>query len=404
VSELLQGVDVARLAAGFGRLLHDAGLPVTPSRSARFALALRMVSPTTTDELYWTARVALVSDRLELPLFDRLFRHVFAGIFDPAESRGDPNAPPPASAGGDQHRESRRSKRPPVDGVGPEPKGASAEARDTVSEDTGVSENPMPAMMSAEERLRGKDFAVWSPEELHRLRHMMDHVVVHPALRRTHRLRRHPRGARVDLRATLRASRRTNGDPYRLICRRSRVRPRRVVLLADVSGSMEKYALAYLTFLHGAVRAVQAEAFVFATRLTRLTRELQLHDPVAALAQARLATPDWSGGTRIGETLAAFIDGWGRRGLARGAVVVIVSDGWAGDDPGVVGREMERLARLAYRIVWVNPRKQNPNYEPLVGGMAAALPFVDVFVSGHSVTALREVAAAIAAPRVPLSV
>jgi hypothetical protein len=170
------------------------------------------------------------------------------------------------------------------------------------------------------------------------------------------------------------------------------------VLLADVSGSMEPYARAYLHLLHGAVRAARADAFVFATRLTRLTRALATSNPDLALRRATAAAPDWSGGTRIGAALKAFTDEHGRRGMARGAVIVVVSDGWETGDPAVLGEQMDRLARLAHRIVWVNPRRAGVGYQPVVAGMAAALPYVDAFVSGHSVTALDEVVAAIREP------
>ena len=169
------------------------------------------------------------------------------------------------------------------------------------------------------------------------------------------------------------------------------------MLIADVSGSMERYSRAYLYLLHGAVRALRAETFVFATRLTRLTRTLRTGDPELALRTALGGVDDWSGGTRIGAAVREFNDDWGRRGLARGAVVVIVSDGWESDDPALLGTQMERLGRLAHRIVWVNPRSKSERYRPLVGGMAAALPHVDVFTSGHSLDALDDVLAAIAA-------
>ncbi len=162
---------------------------------------------------------------------------------------------------------------------------------------------------------------------------------------------------------------------------------------------MEPYARAYLQLLHSAVGGAKAEAFVFATRLTRLTRALQTRDPDLALRQAGQAAPDWSGGTRIGMAIQRFLDEHGRRGMARGAIVVIVSDGWERGDPEHLGEQMARLRRLAHRIVWINPRSANPLYEPLVGGIAAALPHIDTFVSGHSVAALDEVLEAIAADR-----
>jgi uncharacterized protein with von Willebrand factor type A (vWA) domain len=192
---------------------------------------------------------------------------------------------------------------------------------------------------------------------------------------------------------------RTGGDPVRIARRRRRVRPRKVVFLLDVSGSMEPYARALLALLQGSVGAVHAEAFVFATRLTRVTRTLAGRDPQAALDRALLAAPDWSGGTRIGAALRTFVDRYGRRGMARGAVVVILSDGWERDDPAEIGRQMARLRRLAHRVVWVNPRAAAAEYAPLAGGMAAALPYCDAFLSGHSVTALHHVLDAIGAPQ-----
>jgi uncharacterized protein with von Willebrand factor type A (vWA) domain len=167
------------------------------------------------------------------------------------------------------------------------------------------------------------------------------------------------------------------------------------VLLCDVSGSMEPYTRIYLTLLQGAVAGARAEAFVFATRLTRLTRQLAIRNADQALARAGAAAPDWAGGTRLADGIAHFVAGHGRRGLARGAVVVVLSDGWARDDPEDVAEAMRRLRRLAHRIVWVNPRKAAPGYAPLVGGMAAALPYCDAFVSGHSYGALEQVVTAI---------
>ena len=178
------------------------------------------------------------------------------------------------------------------------------------------------------------------------------------------------------------------------------MQPRRLVLLCDISGSMEPYARAYLQFMTCAVTATRhAEAFAFATRLTRLTRALGTRDPERALAQAAATAPDWSSGTRIGDALKAFNDRYGRRGMARGAVIVILSDGWERGDPALVAREMERLRRPAYRIVWVNPRAAATEFAPRAGGMAAALPFCDALLSGHSLKALEQVADAIAAPR-----
>jgi len=193
----------------------------------------------------------------------------------------------------------------------------------------------------------------------------------------------------------MRRSRRTAGDPVERLHRRRREVPRRLVALLDVSGSMAPYARAYLLLLEGAARGARAETFVFATRLTRVTRALREGRAQLALDRASAAAPDWAGGTRIGEALRTFNDRHGRRGMARGAVVVVLSDGWERGDPALVGREMERLSRLAYRIVWVNPRVAAPGFAPETGGMAAAVPHVDDLVSGHSVAALEHVMEAI---------
>jgi uncharacterized protein with von Willebrand factor type A (vWA) domain len=188
----------------------------------------------------------------------------------------------------------------------------------------------------------------------------------------------------------------TAGDPIRLARRRRRVVRRRVVMLCDISGSMEPYARAYLQFLTSAAGSgPHVEVFVFATRLTRLTRALAGRHPERAIQRAAAAAPDWSSGTRIGDALKTFNDRHGRRGMARGAVVVILSDGWERGDPALVGREMERLARLAHRIVWVNPRVSASAFSVQAGGMVAALPHCDALVSGHNFNALSEVVAAI---------
>ena len=223
---------------------------------------------------------------------------------------------------------------------------------------------------------------------------LMTRIRLATRTRTTRRAQRARRGEHIDLRRTLRGSLRTGGDPIRRAHRKRRVVRRRLVLLCDISGSMEPYARAYLQFLTCAGK--DAEAFVFATRLTRITRALATRSPERAIQRAAAAAPDWSSGTRIGDALREFNVRHGRRGMARGAVIVILSDGWERGDPALVGREMERLARLAYRIVWVNPRVSATGFVPRAGGMVAALPHVDALVSGHSLDALYEVADAIA--------
>jgi uncharacterized protein with von Willebrand factor type A (vWA) domain len=371
-------IDLPGFASAFGRRIHDAGIPVTPERSARFAQALSLAPPATRNQLYWAARTVFVSGHEQLDAFDSVFAWLFEGLADPADAmRGDTTAPPRAAG---------------------EPGSAAPPSirRDAVDDDDAVEGELGVAAASAEERLSERNFAELEPDELRALYRLMRQLALAPQVRRVRRSRVDPHGARLDVRATLRASCRTGGDPARRVLRRRLERPRRLVLLCDISGSMEPYARAFVQLLHAAVGGAHAEAFVFATRLTRLTRSLRGRDPDRAISRAAQTARDWSSGTRIGEALQAFNDGYGRRGMARGAVIVILSDGWDRGDPAIVGREMERLRRLAHQIVWVNPRKAGRDFVPLAGGMAAALPFCDAFVSGHNLRALSAVAEAIA--------
>lgn len=388
--------DLAVITASFGHLLHQAGVPVTPERSARFAAGITIARPTEVTELYWLGRVTLLSDRTQVEAYDRLFRQVFRGMVELAEIDMRTSAPQPAvSMPGDDQAP---GDAPPQSGsMRP---GASTGA--TPEGEAGDDDQAPPsilAAMSAAERLADRDFRACSEEELALIRQLVDRLPFIPPMRHARRHRRHRAGRRMDVRATLRRAHRTGGDPVDLVMRTHTEKPRRIVLLADVSGSMEPYARVYLHLLRGAVRALGAEAFVFATRLTRLTRPLADTDPDTAYRRAAKAAPDWSGGTRIGSALQEFLDRHGRRGMARGAVLVIVSDGWETEDPALIATSMERLSRLAHHVIWVNPRKAATGYEPLVRGMAAALPYVDTFVSGHSVRALQDVLDAISAAR-----
>jgi uncharacterized protein with von Willebrand factor type A (vWA) domain len=390
-------IDLPAFASALGRAMHDAGIAVTPERSARFAQALSISLPDSRRRLYWTARTVFVSGHEQLAIFDRVFASIFDRIADPADARGDQNAPSlnGAEAGPRPPRIPSTPLDVPATGLAP----PGSELRDPQEQDqAGENERDLLiAAASSEERLAERDFGELEADELRALRRLMHKLALTPPVRRVRRFRRDHHGRRLDLRATLRGSYRTGGDPARPVRRERMIRPRRLVLLCDISGSMEPYTRAFLMLLHAAVGAADAEAFVFATRLTRLTRALRGHQPDLAIERAAAAARDWSGGTRLGDALQRFNDEYGRRGMARGAVVVIISDGWERGDPALVGREMQRLRRLAYRVVWVNPRKAGPQFAPLAGGMAAALPYCDAFVSGHSARALSEVADAIAA-------
>jgi uncharacterized protein len=393
--------DLALIAATFGDRLHMAGLSTTPERSARFAQMLDVVSPTTYHQMYWTARLAFVIDPVMVDRFEAVFAEVFRGHVDVDDILRNPNAPErenPPQARGEDKQDRQGSSASSHGNDSPQvttPATDNDDADGDNDDDDDDGQDALVAMAAEHEGLRAKAFGACTPAELEQLGYLISRLPLVPPLRRGRRLKAHHHRGDIHWRATLRQAHRTGGDPLRQQLRQPRQRPRRIVLLADVSGSMEHYARAYLYLLHGAVRAVGAEAFIFSTQLTRLTRQLAGRHPQVALAKAMAAAPDWSGGTKIGEAIAAFNDGWGRRGLARGAVVVIVSDGWDAGDPVVLGREMERLARLANRIIWVNPRRQSPTFQPLTGGMAAALPFLDHFVSGHSLSHLDDVLAAI---------
>jgi uncharacterized protein with von Willebrand factor type A (vWA) domain len=366
-------LDLPALVGALSRRLHDAGLPVTPARAADLARALTLVRPVSRGTLYWTIRSVVVTEDTQVKVFDAVFAEVFGGASD-----DEPEVE--------------------LEDVTTVPDWQNDEAPGSTSGDDDESEQEIPlTIASADEVLRTKRFDALAPDELAELYRLMTALELATPLRRTRRYEKRRRGERIDLRRTLRGSLRTGGDPVRLRRRRRRVVPRRLVLLCDISGSMEPYARAYLQFLACAAGCgPNAEAFAFATRLTRLTRALRSRNPERAIQRAAAAAPDWSSGTRIGEALRAFNDRHGRRGMARGAVVVILSDGWERGDPALVGRELERLSRLAYRIVWVNPRLAADAFSVRAGGMVAALPHIDALVSGHSFAALREVTEAIA--------
>lgn len=388
----LRGPDLADLLAAFAARLRAADVPAGPERTSRLAAAVATSRPERVRELYWLARVTLVEDRDQLPVFQRVFDEVFGGLADLDADRGDTAAPklPPQLRPGPKVRPPEQA--PTTDSAAPAPTPGGGDG--AADDDTGR----VLMTASTDERLRRKDFADYTAEELLTLRRLAEELRLAAPLRRTRRTAPATTGHHLDLRRTLRRAHRTGGDPVRRVHRRRQTQRRRIVLLADVSGSMEAYSRVYLQLLQGAVRGAGAEAFVMATRLTRLSRVLAGANPDLALARAAEEAPDWSGGTRIGEALKTFLDQHGRRGMARGAVVVIVSDGWERADPGLLGEQMARLHRLAHRVVWMNPRSAADDYEPLVGGMAAALPHVDVLVSGHSLHALDEVLAAIGEP------
>jgi uncharacterized protein len=287
-----------------------------------------------------------------------------------------------------------RGPKPAERGTGRTERTARSEAH---GDDGRTGDEPTEIGWSEHEVLRHKDFASMTPEEFALVARALEEVAAARPLRRSRRLRPHARGRRLDLRRLARRSLARGGDPIERTFRRRVEVPRKLVVLCDVSGSMEAYTRALLLFLHAVVGSGRAvEVFAFGTRLVRLTEEFRTRDPEQALSGAANRVVDWASGTRIGSSLKTFNDVWGRRALTRGAVVAILSDGWERQDATLVAREMERLQRAAYAVVWVNPLKGSPEYQPLAGGMRAALPYVDRFLPGHNLRSLEELAAVLA--------
>jgi uncharacterized protein with von Willebrand factor type A (vWA) domain len=357
--------DVA--LAGFARALRAAGLPVTSDRTAAFVAAAAAVGIADRATLYWAGRATLCSDPDQFPRYDVVFRDWFGGELP----RSGPARPRSVAA---------RTSLPPDDGDG---RGSPDGERDT---------EVVRARASAAEVLRERDVADLTAAEKALLAQLFS--TLEPRSPRRRALRRSPwHSGDLDARRTLREELRRGGEPGRLRYRRRATRPRRVVLLVDVSGSMTPYADALLRLAHVWVRSAPrtTEVFTVGTRLTRVTVQLRGRDAERALREAGEAVPDWSGGTRLGEVLKAFLDRWGARGTARGAVVVLFSDGWERGTPGLLAEQMARLRRLAHRVIWVNPHRGKAGYRPVQGGIVAALPHVDDFVAGHSLATFAEV-------------
>jgi uncharacterized protein with von Willebrand factor type A (vWA) domain len=363
---------LVRQVVAFGRVLREAGLEVGPGRVSDALYGLDTVDLGRRDDVYWTLRQTLVARVEDLDAFDRAFAAWFLRA---------PELAPPRTQQIERVRAVKASSRDGADDP----------------DEAGQSSDERAAGWSPDELLRAKDFSELTGEELARLRRLIAELAATRPRRRSRRLRRNPRGVNLDLRRMVRASLATGGDPVERAFRSRLETHRKLIVLCDVSGSMEPYSRAILLFVHGLLESGRGvEAFAFGTRLTRLTEELSGSDPERALEEAALRVVDWSGGTRIGASLKAFNDLWGRRALSRGAVVVVVSDGWEREDAATVGREMARLARCAYAVVWVNPLKGHPDYEPLAGGMRAALPHVDRFLPGHNLASLEDLAGVLA--------
>ena len=370
--EGVPGAPLVEVLVAFSRELRAAGLPVGSGDILDFCSAMGPLDASDLIDLYWAGRATLVTKRDSIPVYDEVFRRFFLGGENPitelltlrAQVTNEAEAvlEVPATDPGQEGREEEQAT--------------------------------LGLMASDAEALRHKSFAACTPDELAAVRRIMARIRLTPPKRRTRRTRKAPSGRSPDLRRIVRESMRMHGEPAELYWRRRRVRRRPLILILDVSGSMADYSRNLLQFAYSARRAAErVEVFCFGTRLTRITRELDRRRPDEALERAAQTVFDWEGGTRIGASLDAFVKEWGRRGLCRGGIVVICSDGLDRGDPDVLASAMERLARLSHKVVWMNPHKgDNRDFVPSTLGMMVAAAHVDLTLSGHDLSSLEEFA------------
>ncbi len=364
------------VAVGFVNALRGAGIDVAVGSSVNYYQALGAVGMEQRSSVYWAGRATLVTEPDDIEIYDKIFDAYYGG---------------------------QQLVATPIMEV-TQPITLVVDDDDDDADDDGGEDDPADPSLtlrwSRHEVLREKDFADYSDEELTEAHRLMAAMARIGGTRRSRRRRTHRTAGHPELRRTVRAAIRSGGEPVRRWYTEPGQRLRRVVLLLDISGSMESYARALIRFVHAAVIGRRrVEVFTIGTRLTRITRELSSHDPDRALGAAADAVSDWSGGTRLGDTLAEFNEMWGIRGMARGATVVVLSDGWDRGSPEVMAEQMSRLHRVTHRLVWVNPLKATPGYQPLAQGMAAALPYVDDFIEGHSLHSLERLADVLADDR-----
>jgi len=363
------GAPFVRVLAGFAAALRAAGLPVGSGDVLAYATAMSTLDPTDLVDLYWAGRTTLVTRRDSIAPYDQVFRQFFLNASDPLR----------------EFLTLRAQVSTETSAVLDVP------ATDPPSGEGDPEEATLGLMASDAEALRHKSFAACTPGELAMLRRIMARIRLAPPRRRSRRTQAAPGGQTPDLRRMVRESLRLHGDPAGLSWRRRKVRLRPLILILDVSGSMADYSRSLLQFAYSAQRAASArvEVFCFGTRLTRVTRALDRRRPDDALQRATAAVVDWEGGTRIGASLDTFVRDWGRRGLCRGGIVVICSDGLDRGDPDLLAAAMERLRRLSHRIVWLNPHAGGPGGAL---GMTVAAPHTDLILPGHDLSSLEELA------------
>jgi uncharacterized protein len=367
-----------RMAVAFTSLLRGAGITVPVGATVAYAESLGLLGMQRRAGVYWAGRATLLRKPEDLSTYDRLFDAFWDGLI---AANGAPTIEEKTTLGFDEV---------------PDEEETDEDELDDDNSDEEEDGDTQAVRYSRVEMLHSKDFAAYTHEDFTEAQRIMAAMRLIGSPRRSRRLKRSPGNRptkRPDVRRTVRKALRTDGTPISRSFLEPSQKPRRLVLVLDVSGSMESYARALLRFGQAAVVGRgRVEVFALGTRLTRLTRDLTSRDPDVALTNAAKRVIDWSGGTRLGDGLKEFNNLWAIRGMARGAIVVVLSDGWDRGDPAVLGAEMQRLRRVTHRLIWVNPLKAGPGYAPLAKGMAAALPHCDEFIEGHSLDSLAELA------------
>jgi uncharacterized protein len=384
----------------FGRRLRDAGLPVGSGQLLGFVEAIGAIDVRDERDVYYAARASLVTRPEQRPVFDREFTRFWRELagaqpkpLAPFAANDAPNEVPLPEASRKRKQEAKQSN-------------ATAEEERTVLAISEAEENEASAdeeeieappedvlLFSARESLRKKDFSQCTPDEIAEARRIIEGMDWRLGTRRTRRRVKATHGDLIDRRATLRHSLKHGGTPIELRRQKRKIRTRPLVLICDISGSMDRYARLLLRFVHALGQGLEStEVFVFGTRLTRITRELRKRDVDAAITRVVESVEDWSGGTRIGQAIKTFNFQWSRRVLRSGATVVIISDGWDRGDPKLLAQEMARLQRSCRRLIWLNPLLGAPGYQPLTQGMRAALPYVDEFLPVHNLQSLQALA------------
>lgn len=398
--DLERGAQLLDRVVGFGRYLRLVGLPATLGQTMDFAEAIPSIG-LVREDFKLAARAVFVIRKEDGLLFDKAFDlywrySTFSDDDSPFDETSDLSSP-------DQANSDDEDSIPPPPGKDKK-KGQDEESADKrqsqreVQEGESADDADPDTMLtySASEALKGKDFAQFNAEEMSRAKLLMQRIAWKIAMRRSRRTTRASKGMYLDLRRSLRGNMKYGGEPMELARRKRKQKPRRVVLICDISGSMDRYSRILLQFVHTMEQGLsRVEVFVFGTRLTRITRQLRVRNIDAALERVSKEVQDWAGGTRIGESLLTFNTRWARRVLGQGAIVLIISDGWDRGDVEVLRREMARLQRMSFRLIWLNPLLGSPTYQPLTRGIQAALPYVDDFLPVHNLESLENLAIAL---------